>query len=180
MKRFSAISSLILGACFFLLGLLFLLGAGGQLRRVAIGAIMILASAVLLGIGVRVLKRLELLRPERLREDVLELARQRNGEISGGDIDAALTWRSPYVLPVIDTMMLEGHCRRSLKGSENYYIFPELQPRLMALFCEYCDAEYPISIKERKCPNCGGPLVMRVAVRSVSEGEAFSMDEAEH
>jgi len=177
MGRTTSILAIGTGALLLPLGLLFLLGAGGHLRRMVIAGIFLLLSGLLIGFGLRARKRLELIQPERLREDLLELARQRNGEISQSDIDAGLGWRAPHVRPVIGEMEREGRCRRALEKGREFFIFPELQPRLMVLYCEYCEAEYPISEDLKSCPNCGGPIVKRVSIRSLSEGEVFSMDE---
>lgn len=177
MGRVSAIASNAAGLFLLLLGLLFLLGAAGQIRRVFIGLVFMGAGAILMGLGIRALKRLALITSEKLREDILELARRQDGEIAWKEVVAKLGWRAEHGLPVIEQMMREGSCRRRLRKSETFYIFPELQPRLMVLYCEYCKAEYPISSDQTSCPNCGGPLVTRVAVRSLSEGEFFGMDE---
>lgn len=177
MSRFSSVLSIVAGVLSGLLGLLFMMGAAGHFRRVAIALIFLLVAAGLIGLGLRSLKRLALIQPEKLREDILEMARKRNGEIARSDVQATLGWRSRHTRPVIEAMMQEGRCRRALKGGETFYIFPELQPRLTVLYCEYCKAEYPISTEVSSCPNCGGPLSPRVAQRSLAEGEVFSMDE---
>ena len=178
MGRFGAAVSLLAGICFLVLGLLFLLGAAGQARRIFIGLVFLGLGAIFVGLGVRSFRRLAMIVPEKLREEILELARKRNGETAWNEIVALLGWRTSYARPVMDGLMRDGSCRRSTKGGELFYIFPELQARLMVLFCEYCKAEYPISAETTSCPNCGGPLVTRVAVRSLSEGEFFSMDGA--
>jgi len=176
MGRFGATVSVVSGVLALMLGMLFLLGASGQMRRVLIGLVFMGCGAVFIGLGVRAFRRLALLDPAKIREEILELARRRSGEVASTEIQALLGWRGSHAMPVIETLMREGGCRRSTKGGEIFYIFPEFQARLMVLYCEYCKAEYPVSSEAKSCPNCGGPLLMRVAVRSLSEGEFFSMD----
>jgi len=176
MNRFSAFFSAVFGLFLLMLGLLFLMGSAGMIRRVFIGLVLMALGAILIALAVRAFRRLAMLTPDKLQEDVLDLAARNNGEVAWNEIQASLGWRAPHTRPVIEEMMTKGSCRRAMKGAEIFYIFPELQPRLMVLYCEYCEAEYPISSDSDSCPNCGGPLVTRVAVRSLSEGEAFSMD----
>ena len=98
-------------------------------------------------------------------------------ELSATDIQSLFGRRSRLAVVGVERLVAAGTCRRSRKGAEDYFVFPDLQPRLQSRFCDYCDAELPINLDADNCPNCGGVLSSRVAVRSVSEGELFSMDE---
>ncbi|RLE22637.1 MAG: hypothetical protein DRJ65_13460 [Acidobacteria bacterium] len=160
-------------------GLLFLVGAGGQMRRVAVGFIGLTAGALTTGFGIRNYKRAELWSPEQLRADILDLAQRKNGEIAMSDIEAELGHRVRVVGPVLEKMALEGLSRKTHQGGSDYFVFKHLQPRLMVRFCRYCDAEFPISEERDDCPNCGGALHTQVARRSISEGEVFSMHQAD-
>lgn len=157
-------------------GLLFLVGAGGQMRRVVIGCAGLGLGAVAVGFGVRNFKRADWWSPEQLRADILEAARHKNGELAMSDIEARLGRRVRVVEPVLERMGLDGVTERGHRDGERYYVFPHLQPRLMVRFCRYCDAEFPISEERNDCPNCGGVLETQVARRSISEGEVFSME----
>ena len=159
-------------------GLLFLVGAGGQMRRVAIGFIGLAGGALATGFGIRKYRQADLWSPEQLRADILELARRRNGEIAMSDVEAELGRRVRVVGPVLEKMALEGLSRKTHQGGSDYFVFEHLQPRLMVRFCRYCDAEFPISEERDDCPNCGGVLDTQVARRSISEGEVFSMHQA--
>ncbi len=163
------------GVFLLLFGLLFLVGAGGQMRRVAIGFVGLSGGALATGFGIRNFKRAELWSPEQLRADILEVARRKNGEVSMSDIEARLDRRVRVVGPVLEKMGLEGVTREGTRDGGRYFVFPHLQPRLMIRFCRYCDAEFPVSNESDSCPNCGGTLETRVATRSISEGEVFSM-----
>lgn len=167
----------LLGASFLLLGLLFLAGSAGMGRRLVIAAVFLLLGALISGLAVRTFRRWRLLDPEILRNEILGLAQRKNGEISMADIDAELGWRTTAAGPVVENLVAQGKCRRAIDKSADYLVFPELQPRLTVRFCEYCNAEYPISEETESCPNCGGTLDTRVAVRSLADGESFSMDE---
>ncbi len=177
MKRSGGAVLAFFGSCLILLGLLFVVGSDGQMRRLAIGCLGLTLGAVTAGLGVRMFKRADLESPEQLRAEILELARQRNGEISDSDVGAVLGRRRAPGMFVLETMVGEGVCRRAGHQGSTYFIFPHLQPRLMARYCQYCDAEFAISDESEDCPNCGGTLETRVAARSLSEGAIFNMDE---
>ncbi|MEN8163512.1 MAG: hypothetical protein ABFS37_05240 [Acidobacteriota bacterium] len=170
-----AVSLAVVGVIVIAFGLLFLVGAGGQMRRVAVGFIGLAGGALATGFGIRNYKRADLWSPEQLRADILDSARRKNGELAMSDIEARLGRRVRVAGPVLEQMGLEGVAELGHQGGEQYYVFPHLQPRLMVRFCRYCDAEFPISEERDDCPNCGGVLETQVARRSISEGEVFSM-----
>lgn len=156
-------------------GLLFLVGASGQVRRVAIGCVGLGLGGLAVGVGVRNYKRADLWSPEQVRAEILDSARRKNGELALGDIEARLGRRFRVAGPVLEHMQLEGVASLGHEEGERYFVFPHLQPRLMVRFCRYCDAEFPISEERDDCPNCGGLLETQVARRSISEGQLFSM-----
>lgn len=158
-------------------GLLFLVGAGGQARRVVIGLACMALGAVAAGFGIRSYKRADLWSEEQVRAEILELARHRNGEVTMEDVEAALGRRVRVARRVLAEMATEGAATEGHKAGSRFFVFPDLQPRLMVRFCRYCDAEFPISDERSSCPNCGGALETRVARRSLSVGEVFAMDE---
>jgi Zn finger protein HypA/HybF involved in hydrogenase expression len=168
----------VLGIVVIALGLLFLIGAAGQVRRMAIGGFGLAVGAAATGFGLRSYKQADLWSPEQVRADILDSARRKNGELALSDIEARLGRRVRVARPVLEQMQTEGISRQSSKHGSDYFVFPHLQPRLTVRFCQYCDAEFPISEESDSCPNCGGTLDTQVATRSISEGEAFSMDEA--
>ncbi len=176
--RARAVVLAAMGVVLIAFGLLFLVGAGGQMRRVAIGFIGLAGGTLATGFGMRNYKRADLWSPEQLRAEILDLAQRKNGEIAMSDIEAELGRRVRAVGPVLETMALEGLSRKAHQGGSDYFVFPHLQPRLMVRFCRYCDAEFPISEERDDCPNCGGVLDTQVARRSISEGEVFSMHQA--
>ncbi len=176
--RSRAIILAVVGVVLIAFGLLYLVGAGGQMRRAAIGFIGLAGGALATGFGIRNYKRAELWSPEQLRADILDLAQRKNGEIATSDIEAKLGRRVRAVGPVLEKMALEGLSRKAHQGGSDYFVFEHLQPRLMVRFCRYCDAEFPISEERDDCPNCGGVLDTQVARRSISEGEVFSMQQA--
>ncbi len=174
--RARAVLLAAVGVVLIAFGLLFLVGAGGQMRRVAIGFIGLAGGALAIGFGIRNFKQADLWSPEQLRAEILDLAQRRNGELAMSDIEAELGRRVRVVGPVLERMGLEGVTREEHKDGERYFIFPHLQPRLMVRFCRYCEAEFPISEERDDCLNCGGALETRVATRSISEGQVFSME----
>jgi hypothetical protein len=179
MKRLGAVAAVGLGVLLILLGLLFLVGSAGQARRLAVAGVGLALGALATGLGVRAWRRAEALAPERLRADILELARERNGEVAESEVAAALGDRLSAARPVLDALLAGGDCQRRVTGDAVYLVFPAFQPRLMARACEYCGAELPIAEEVATCPKCGGAVTTRVVRRSLSAGEAFAMDEEE-
>jgi hypothetical protein len=179
MRRAAALFSILIAVFMILLGLLFLAGSAGQLRRVVIGVAGLGLGGVLAGTGVATLKRLEKESPEYIRAEVMALAKRRNGEISHEDLAATLGRRLAFSEPVMAALLTEGVCTRQAAEGSIFYTFPELQPRLMILRCAYCSTEFELVKGLDKCPNCAGPIEAKVASVSLSEGEVFHMDEEE-
>jgi len=179
MRRIVAAGIVAAGIFLILFGLLFLVGSAGKGRRLAVAVVSLAFGGAAAGLGARAWKRADELLPERLEALVLDLAKREDGEISQEEIEAALGWRAPFVRPVLDRLILDGTCRRTPHSGTFLYVFPELQPRLFLLVCEYCKAEYPLSSGIETCPKCGGPVSRRVLARSLGGETAFSMDDPE-
>jgi len=176
MKRFGGVLLTCGGVVLILLGLLFLVGAGGQARRLAVAAVGLALGAVATGVGVLMVKRVQSASPEQVRTELLALARQGTGELSAADVTAALGRRAAVAREVLSTLAAEGVCEAHRSGGADYWVFPDLLPRLVAHYCDYCEAEYPISQDLSKCPSCGGTLSTRRAAQTVSAGELYGMD----
>lgn len=177
MKRLAAVLLCVLGIGLVLLGLLFLLGAGGRGYRYVIAVVCLAMGGGLAGLGVRLFKQADAASPEQLRAEILELARRKSGEISEDEVLASLGRRAAGAPAVLAAMVTEGLCeRRTVRGAA-YYLFPELQPRLLVRRCEYCNAELPLAGEVAECPNCGGTVKTQVESRSLAGGEVYSMDE---
>jgi len=166
----------IAGSVLLSLGLLFLAGSAGMPRRLVLAAVFGASGALLIGLGVRAFRRWKMVAPDVLEDEILELARRQDGEVTMAEIEAALAWRFPSARGVIESLVGRGTCRRAVKSSRDYLVFPELQPRLTVRFCAYCDREFPVNEATETCPSCGGSVETRVVVRSLSDGESFAMD----
>ncbi len=179
MRRVAAVMGIGLGTLLALLGVLFLVGADGEVRRLVVAAIGLVGGAALVGVGIRLWKVAEALSPARLRVEILEAAKREDGEISAPELEAALGRRFAPAEPVLERLVSEGRCRRQQRSGGLYYVFPELQPRLAVRRCEYCGAELPLADELSSCPSCGGAVQTGVVQRSFSGGEGlFSMDES--
>jgi predicted RNA-binding Zn-ribbon protein involved in translation (DUF1610 family) len=178
MKRLSSVLLTVLGVCLVLLGLLFLIGAGGRGYRYLIAVISLALGGALAGLGIRLFKQADAASPAQLRADILALAKREDGEISEGEVMAGLGRRAAGAPAVLAAMVDEGLCeQRTIKGAP-YFVFRELQPRLMVRRCEYCNAELPLAGEVTECPNCGGTIKTQVESRSLSKGEdVYSMDD---
>lgn len=176
MKRLGAVVLVLLGTGLMLLGLLFLMGAAGRGHRYAVAAAGLCGGAVLVGAGVRLFKSAEAASPEQLRAEILALARRRSGELAWSDVEAALGRRARTARRALAALEEEGLCRWQDKAGASSWVFKDLQPRLLVVRCQYCQAELPLETEARQCPNCGGTLETRVERRSLSDGE-YRMDE---
>jgi hypothetical protein len=165
------------GVALALLGLLFLVAASGQPRRLLVAVMALGLGGVLIGLGVRIVRTAAALSPERIRAQILELARQRSGEISASDVEAAVGRGTAVAETVLDALVREGRCSRHLRGGRDYWVFEGLQPRLVGRFCRYCETEVPLAEEGDSCPSCGGDLETRVSAHSLSRGEVYHMDE---
>jgi hypothetical protein len=177
MKRLGTVILVLVGVALILVGLLFLMGAAGRGSRYAVAAVGLCGGALLVGLGVRFFKQAESASPEQVRADILDLARRRNGELGEADLAALLGRRSQMTAAtVVQRMETEGLCRRQLKGTAPFWVFPDLQPRLVVVRCEFCNAEFSVAETATECPNCGGTLKSQVERRSLSDGD-YRMDE---
>ncbi|MCD4748764.1 MAG: hypothetical protein K8R59_05255 [Thermoanaerobaculales bacterium] len=177
MNRGAAAAIVGAGVIFILFGLLFLVGSAGQVRRIATAGVCLVSGALVTGFGVRRFKEAEARSPERIRAEILDLAKREDGEISRAEIFSVLGKKSHAADPVLDALVLEGICSRMPRDGAFYFTFPDLQPRLTVLRCDYCSTEQDISSDLERCPGCGGPLSPQVVIRSLSDGSIFSMDE---
>lgn len=165
------------GVLMILFGLLFLVGAGGQARRIFIGFAGLGLGGVAAGFGVRAFKRALSDSPEQIRAEIMALAGRHNGEISEEDIAAELGSRFEVSKKVLQGLLSSGTCRRASHNRGVFYVFPELQPRLLVQRCTYCKTEFDLSENINKCPNCAGPIETGVASFSMSSGGYFHMDQ---
>lgn len=177
LRVFGGAAAALLGVVLALLGLLFLLGSKGQAYRLAIGAGCLALGALAIGAGLRLVRSGQARSPEALAAAIAAAAAARNGELSSAQLLAALGARAPYAQPVLERLLAEGRCQRQVRAGESWYVFAGLQPRLIVLVCQHCQAEQDLSSGLRGCPTCGGPLVERVRRVSLAAGASYGMDE---
>lgn len=177
-RRLLGVMLVVLGVSLVLLGLLFMLGAAGYLHRYVVAVVALALGGALAGVGVRAFKQAEAVSPERLRSELLGLARRHNGEISAAEVVAALGTRAAAAEAELAAMVAQGICKkRRLPTGAVYYLFEGLQPRLSVRRCDYCRQELPLESKLTACPNCGGTINTQVETRSLSGGEHYKMDD---
>ncbi|MBW2527666.1 MAG: hypothetical protein JRI23_26020 [Deltaproteobacteria bacterium] len=176
MKKVSAIVLSALGIGGILMGLLFLVGSAGKGYRLAAAAVMLVVGAALTALGVRFGRQANAVTPERLRLELLALAKRSDGEVAEAEIAAAFGDRAVAASEELAAMVRAGICRERLAGGATYYLFPELQPRLVVRRCEYCQAELPLDDDVTECPRCGGTVDTRRETRAVSGDDLYSMD----
>ncbi len=177
MKRAGAIFLIVFGVLLVLFGLLFIMGSAGRVYRFVIAAVSLALGGVLAGMGIRFFKQADMLLPEQLRAEIMQLAKERNGEVSEADIRAALGRRFPHADKVLGEMRVMNLCRLQKREGEIYYVFPDIMPRLTIRRCQYCGAELPLDEQLDACPNCGGSIKTNVEKLSLSKEEFYNMDE---
>lgn len=114
--------------------------------------------------------------PDRIANEILELARQRDGELSWSDVAAALGPRTNLAEPVVDELVRRGNCKRTDREGKRFLVFDGLQPRLMIRRCKFCKTEAPIGDPREQCSNCGGPLETVRQARGASRSDLYGMD----
>jgi hypothetical protein len=165
------------GALLMALGLLFLVGAAGQARRLAVAAIALGVGGASAGLGLRSWRALERFRPEVLRGEILAEARRRSGAVSEADLIAVLGPRWEAARPVLGALAAEGACQSRTESGRRLYVFPDMEPRLAVRRCEYCGGELPLEGEVTSCPSCGGTLKLGVERVALRDGGAYRMDE---
>ncbi len=176
MRRFVAVVIGVVGILAVAFGLLFLLGAAGQVHRYVIAAVGVLLGVGLVTLAVKLFRQSGALTQEHIRAEILALAKQRNGEVSELDLQAALGLRWEHAISVLDRLLREGVCKRATKDGAVYYQFPSLLPRLAVRRCEFCQAELPLEEELDSCPRCGGSIRTDMEQVAFSD-DAYSMDE---
>jgi predicted RNA-binding Zn-ribbon protein involved in translation (DUF1610 family) len=178
MKRLLGVLLVAAGVGLVVVGLLFLMAARGSGQRYAVAVVCLAVGGALAGSGVRLFKQAQAASPEQLRAELLALAAKGGGEISQAEIEGALGSRAAAAGAVLAALEAEGRCQRHAREGTSYFVFKELQPRLVVVRCEYCKAELSISEQatNTSCPHCGGTLKTQVESRSLSGGE-YRMDE---
>ncbi len=176
MKRVAGILLVLFGVGLVLLGLMFLI-TGGKASRYLTAVAGLGLGGVAVGVGVRLYKKADASSPAQIRAELLALAGRHNGELSEADVAGGLGRRATLAEAELSAMVQQGLCRREDKGGAAYYVFEEMQPRLMVRRCEFCKAELPLQEQVSECPNCGGTIETRVERRSLSEDDYYGMDE---
>lgn len=160
-----------------LLGLLFFIGSAGKAYRILTAAISLGMGAACLGFGVRFFKQANRLLPSYISEEIIELAKEKNGELSESDLMAMLGARWTHAAGPLQKMLSTGVCKKRLKKQVVYYVFEGMLPRLTIRRCEFCGAELPLDKSLTTCPNCGGTIKTEVESLSLGQSDVFSMDE---
>jgi hypothetical protein len=174
-KRLAAAAVCSAGVLVMGLGLLFLIGSAGQTRRLAVAVLALALGGVAAGFGLRAWRRLDRLRPEVLRGEILDAARRRSGIVSEDDLVAALGRRWAAGSAVLRALVAEGVCESD--AGRRLYVFPSLQSRLAVRRCEYCGSELPLEGEVTSCPSCGGTVRLGVERVGPRDGDAYRMDE---
>lgn len=173
MKVFAGIGSILLGVFLFLTGLLFLLGADGQLHRFVVAGLGVLLGASASMGGALLLLRAAHASPDRVRPALLALARASDGELTLVEIQASLRGRSPVAEEILGQMLVSGECER--RGDT--FLFPALQPRVVLRRCDHCGHEAPLASDDERCPGCGSSLKVRREAKADADDGLYGMDE---
>ena len=172
MKRLAAVACIVTGVLAAVLGLLFLVGFGGHLSRLAVAGAGLVSGAALIGLGVRWWKQAQAQSPEQLRKDILALAGRKGGSITEADVVAAMPDRAERAVQTLAEMVRGGFCVRRLVSGTTRYEFAELQASILIRKCSHCGWEAPLSSQVTACERCGAPIV---SARGADDG-GISLD----
>ncbi len=173
MKVFAGVAAILLGAFLFGVGLLFLLGADGQIHRLVVAALGLLLGASAGMAGALLLFRAVLASPDRVRPVLLALAKARDGELTLAEIQASLGGRAKVAEEILGQMLVSGECER--RGDA--FLFPSLQPRIVLRRCDHCGHEAPLASDDERCPNCGASMKVRREAKAGADDGLYQMDE---
>jgi len=173
MKIFAGIAAILLGVFLFLVGLLFLLGADGQLHRFVVAGLGVLLGAAASMAGALLLFRAVLASPDRVRPALLALAKTHDGELTLAEIQANLQGRAEVAEEILGEMLVSGACER--RGDT--FLFPSLQPRVVLRRCDHCEHEAPLASDDERCPSCGASMSVRRESKADADDGLYRMDE---
>jgi hypothetical protein len=166
MKRLLGLLGMTGGATIGLLGLLFIVGWGGQVRRLVVAAILLAIATMLILLGSRQVRAARQASREVLVPELLRLAELGSGVLTEADVLARLGERAVLGMELLREMAARGDCRREARDGVVAFVFPELEPRLVIRRCRYCGFESPIAgaVTNEPCPRCGGaPELVRTS-----------------
>lgn len=175
MTRLSSIALIGFGVLACAFGLLFLVGAGGVASRYVVAAVGLALGAAAIGTGVVLGRRADRWSPERVRAELLELAKRRMGELSAVDIDALLGERRQVGRTVLDELVRAGLARTTNRDGATWFLFEGLLARMTIRTCPYCRHEASLNVDVQVCPRCGGDLRTETKPAAVSDG-LYKMD----
>ena len=153
-------------------GLLFVLGAGGELHRYLVAAFGVGFGLTSMMAGALVIVRATRRNPDRVRRELLALARSRDGQLTPDEIDAAFGDRTEVAGEILGKMVVAGDVLRE----SDAFLFPALQPRLVERTCPHCNYEAPLSTDTPECPRCGAVLQTHRDTQEASS-DLYGMDE---
>jgi hypothetical protein len=165
----------IVGLALIALGFLFLIGSGGKSHRYLVAILCLATGAAVVGLGVWLFKRALAQSPDRIEGRLLALAKREDGEISLAEIVALFGVQFRRVSPILERLQDSGVCERQSRNGHPFFVFPQLQQRVLLLRCNFCQAELPQNQKIDTCPKCGGTVSTERKAIAASE-ETYSMD----
>ena len=177
MRRLLCVLGTLLGIGLVTLGLLFVLGADGKPARYLVALLLLGLGGLLIGLGVRLFRKIDRWLPEQLEQEILALARARNGELAEEEIRAALGERFEAGRAALIRMRARGTCREEAGRGTVFLLFPGLLPRLIVRRCEYCGQELPLNDDHASCPHCGGTQKTETEAVSLGKSDLYRMDE---
>ncbi len=158
MKKILYVVLFIVGVGLIGLGLLFLMGSGGQSSRSSTGFIMLGIGIASMVIGSTVKANVTKNTPSIIDADVMRLAARSDGRVTADMAVSDLHITKAQALESLDRLASAGTARPEMNDSGMTYVFANVKPKKKIRKCQFCGTEYPVSQPITKCTKCGGTV----------------------
>ncbi len=164
----------ILGLALLVLGIMFIIASGDEMRRIITGIILSSSGLLLLATGIRFYRKGISISPERIKEKILKLASQNHGELPENVIIGEIG-KSDILDFQLISMINAGIAKKTFRDGQTLFLFSQFNMKLVVKQCPYCGNDYPVRDDIETCSSCGGDLKVSIE-RKMDEDNSYSMD----
>jgi hypothetical protein len=130
------------------------LAGGSKLGgRVAIALVLFAIAIVQLVPAVLILTRRLRLRPDRVEESIIDIARGTDGTVTEGEVATWVGFSPEEASQTLNRMAAKGLAERT---GRTEWLIKAVTARKVQRSCPYCGASLPVRERVLVCPQCGG------------------------